>query len=368
MKISGLINIWWRLGLVARLMLAVGLAIIAGGSLQTSLFIADGAAEHSLRLKRDLTETLTFLAPLVADQVLVGEYAAIEQLLKKQVIKSEIDRVEWIDSRGRKIVAQDKPDKLNAPHWFTRLVSIEVDRETAEVMAGGIRYGTLSAKMTPIKTQNRLWLQFVKQIQILALTLFVMLLVIWWVFRGNLGTLRMLAKGANRFSQGDHAVRIRPEGSPEVRVAAEAFNNMANNTESLLASLSASESKNKLLATIVEQSGEAIWTEDISCVVTSWNAGAVAMFGRTQAEVIGHTLKIDESVPVELAERMKRRTSGDRFSYDSKALTKSGSRLDMHVAIAPLINDSNEVIGTISVARDVTQNKRAEDALRAARA
>ena len=141
--------------------------------------------------------------------------------------------------------------------------------------------------MTTTKAHNRLWEQFVKQLQIVAVTLFLMLQFIWLIFRGNLGTLRMLAEGANRFSQGDHAVRIEPEGAPEVRSAAEAFNNMANNIESLLASLGKSESKNKLLATIVEQSSEAIWTKDLSGTITSWNSGAAAMFGYPPAEAHG---------------------------------------------------------------------------------
>ena len=367
MKFNVISAFWSNWGLVPRLMFAVGLAIIAGGNVQTFLFVADGAAEHSLRLKRELTETLTFLAPLVADQALVGDYAAIEQLLKKQVTKSEMDRFEWTDTQGRKIIAQDVPDKLNAPRWFTVIAEIEVGEETLEVLAGGVGYGTLSAKMTPIKTQNRLWFQFVKQIQILAVTLFLMLQFIWLIFRGNLGTLRMLAEGANRFSQGDHAVRIPAEGSTEVRVAAEAFNNMANNTERLLESLRASESKNRLLATIVEQSSEAIWTEDFTGVVTSWNNGAAAMFGYSQSEAVGHTLKIDESEPADVGVRMRRLAAGERFAYDNKALTKSGSLIDVQVAIAPLVNENNDLVGTISVARDITQSKRGEEALRLAR-
>ena len=54
---------------------------------------------------------------------------------------------------------------------------------------------------------------------------------------------------------------------------------MANNIESLIASLGKSESKNKLLAAIVEQSSEAIWTSDLAGSITSWNSGAAAMFG-----------------------------------------------------------------------------------------
>src|SRR5213078_3322984 len=142
---------------------------------------------------------------------------------------------------GKTLIAQDLPDRLDAPAWFARLALIEHEEQSLDVTAGGVGYGKLSVWVTPIKAHNRLWLQFVKQLQIVAVTLFLMLQFIWLIFRGNLGTLRMLAEGANRFSQGDHAVRISPEGAPEVSLAAEAFNNMANNIESLIASLKRSE-------------------------------------------------------------------------------------------------------------------------------
>ena len=59
------IRFWKNWGLVSRLMLAVGIAIITGGGVQTALLVAEGAAEHSARLKRELNETLTFMAPLM---------------------------------------------------------------------------------------------------------------------------------------------------------------------------------------------------------------------------------------------------------------------------------------------------------------
>ena len=248
---------WNSWGLVSRLMLAVGIAIIIGGGVQTVLLVAEGAAEHSARLLREQHEALAFLAPLVADQALVGEYAAISQLLSNQVRKAEIDRFTWTDRDGKKLVAQDVPDKLVAPTWFARLVTIEHGEQSIDVTAGGVGYGRLSADMTPVKAQNRLWQQFVKQLQIVAVTLFLMLQFIWLIFRGNLGTLRMLAEGANRFSQGDHAVRIDPAGAPEVGLAAEAFNNMANSIESLLASNKRSEEDLRLAREAAEAANHA---------------------------------------------------------------------------------------------------------------
>jgi PAS domain S-box-containing protein len=361
------IRFWKNWGLVSRLMLAVGVAIITGGGVQTALLVAEGAAEHSARLKRELNETLTFIAPLIADQALVGEYAVIGQLLKDQVQRGEVDSFQWTDKDGKKLVAQDKPDVLVAPAWFTKVAAIDQAEESVEVTSGGVGYGRLYATMTTTKAHNRLWQQFVKQLQIVVVTLFLMLQFIWLIFRGNLGTLRMLAEGANRFSQGDHAVRINPEGAPEVGLAAEAFNNMANNIESLLASLGKSESKNKLLATIVEQSSEAIWTTDLSGIITSWNSGAATMFGYPPAEAIGRALNVGESTPQEEEARMRRLVAGDKFSYDARAMTRSGTAIDIQVAVAPLLDDTNQCVGRIAVARDVTQHKRSEEALHLAR-
>ena len=115
MKNVRVFQFWRNWGLISRLMLAVGIAIVAAGGVQTALLVAEGAAEHSARLAREQKETLAFIAPLVADQALVGEYAAIDQLLKNQVRRGEVDRFTWVDKDGRRIVALDVPDKLVAP-------------------------------------------------------------------------------------------------------------------------------------------------------------------------------------------------------------------------------------------------------------
>jgi PAS domain S-box-containing protein len=368
MKNTSWFGFWMKWGLVSRLMVAVGFAIVVGGGVQTCLLLAEGASAHSSALRHEQTETLTFLAPLVADQAILGEYAAISQLLTTQVKKGDVDRFEWTDTAGKTLIAQDKPVTRVAPAWFVNVTAIGVPEHSVEVTAGGVGYGKLNAWMTPIRAQNLLWEQLVKQLQILAVTLFLMLQFVWLIFRGNLGTLRMLAEGANRFSQGDHAVRIESDGAPEVQQAAEAFNNMANNIENLLASLGKSESKNKLLATIVEQSSEAIWTKDLAGNVTSWNSGAAAMFGYPPAEAIGRALKVSESTPEEEQAHMKRLLAGERFSYDAKAMTKSRTELDVQVAVAPLVDEVNQCIGKIAVARDVTQRRRGEEELRLARA
>jgi len=75
MRSMRVFRFWKNWGLISRLMLAVGIAIVAAGGVQTALLVAEGAAEHSARLLRDQAEALAFLAPLVADQALEYVFA-----------------------------------------------------------------------------------------------------------------------------------------------------------------------------------------------------------------------------------------------------------------------------------------------------
>src|SRR5204862_7397495 len=65
--------------------------------------------------------------------------------------------------------------------------------------------------------------------------------------------------------------------------------------------------------------------------------------------------------------RMRRLLAGEKFSYDARARTQAGTPIDIQVAVAPLLGDGNRCVGKIAVARDVTQHKRSEEALRLAR-
>ena len=290
------------------------------------------------------------------------------EVARAQAKKLEIAELTWTDKNGRKLRGKDDQDKLEAPAWFTRVVPIAHVEATLQVEVGGANYGTLLGAMNSVPASNRLWAQFVHQLQIVVATLLLMLQFIWLIFRGKLGTLRMLAGSANKFSLGDHTVRVEGDGAPEVRAAADAFNNMANNIESLIASLGESETKNRRLAAIVKQSSEAIWTRDLSGRITTWNAGAAVLFGYSAEEAIGNLITIDtDTTSEEEQSRLERLKNGETFSYETRAMTKAGREIDIEVAAAPLHDEASRVVGKICVAHDVTQRKRAQEELHAAR-
>src|SRR5258706_4067591 len=185
MRYIRVFRFWKNLGLISRLMLAVGIAIVAGGGVQTALLVAEGATEHSARLLREQKEALTYLAMLVVDQALVGDYAAIAQLLKNQVKKGEVDRFSWTDKDGKTLVAQDEPDRLDAPAWFARVAAIEHVSQSIDVMAGGGGDGKPGAPINPGKGANPPGGRVGKRTPIAAPPPFPLCAFIWLSFPGH---------------------------------------------------------------------------------------------------------------------------------------------------------------------------------------
>ena len=118
-----------------------------------------------------------------------------------------------------------------------------------------------------------------------------------------------------------------------------------------------------LLATIVESTNDAVISGDLDGTVTSWNRGAERMYGYTAAEMTGSSvLRIAlpgaEEENEELLERLRR---GERIeNYRTVHRRKDGSRVDVEVTASPILDETGRVIGWSAIARDVTQQKRAE--------
>ena len=118
---------------------------------------------------------------------------------------------------------------------------------------------------------------------------------------------------------------------------------------------------------IVESSDDAIIGKTLDGIVTSWNRGAEAMFGYTQAEMIGRSLMIlfpDERKEEErfIVERLLLGETVDHF--ETVRIHKDGKAVDVSVTISPIHNADGAIIGASKVARDITQKKRADLVLR----
>jgi PAS domain S-box-containing protein len=122
-----------------------------------------------------------------------------------------------------------------------------------------------------------------------------------------------------------------------------------------------------LMAAIVEGSDDAIVSKTLDGVITTWNSGAERIFGYTAKDAIGQNISL--IIPAERAaeERsiLDKIGRGERIShFDTVRVRKDGARLDVALTISPVRDSANKIIGASKVARDVTQRKRMERALR----
>jgi PAS domain S-box-containing protein len=120
------------------------------------------------------------------------------------------------------------------------------------------------------------------------------------------------------------------------------------------------------LAAIVASSDDAILSKTLEGIIVSWNEGAERLFGYTPGEVIGKSVTIlippdhlDEEPRI--LERLRR---GERIDhYQTVRMRKDGTLLDISLTVSPIRNSKGQVIGASKIARDITVQKRAAEAL-----
>jgi PAS domain S-box-containing protein len=120
------------------------------------------------------------------------------------------------------------------------------------------------------------------------------------------------------------------------------------------------------LASIVDSSDDAIISKSLDGVITSWNAGAQRIFGFTPEEAVGRSIIM--IIPIERRDEEKhilgRLRRGEHIDhFETVRITKNGGRVNVSLAISPVRNSKGEIIGASKVARDITERKKAQEAI-----
>lgn len=122
-----------------------------------------------------------------------------------------------------------------------------------------------------------------------------------------------------------------------------------------------------LLAAIVESSHDAIISKTLDGIVTSWNGGAVRLFGYSADEAIGQPITLIIP-PDRLSEEdviLQRLRSGERIEhYETVRRTKQGDLVEVSITVSPVRDRKGRIVGASKVARDITERKQAEAMLR----
>ncbi len=119
------------------------------------------------------------------------------------------------------------------------------------------------------------------------------------------------------------------------------------------------------LAAIVNSSIDAIIGADLNSIITSWNTGAEKIFGYSAAEMLG--CPISRLIPpdrlqedLEFMSRIRRGESVRQFETVLMAI--KGRPLQVSATVSPIWSAADKILGASIVARDISEQKKAEAA------
>jgi PAS domain S-box-containing protein len=123
------------------------------------------------------------------------------------------------------------------------------------------------------------------------------------------------------------------------------------------------EASREQLASIVDYSDDAIVGKTLEGIIANWNKGAEHLYGYSADEVIGKPISIllppgsgDEMQ--QIFERLRR---GEAIEHkETIRMKKDGKLIDVSISISPIKDALGRVTGASTIARDISERKRAE--------
>jgi PAS domain S-box-containing protein len=122
-----------------------------------------------------------------------------------------------------------------------------------------------------------------------------------------------------------------------------------------------------LLASIVGSSDDAIMSKTLDGVITSWNPAAEQVYGYNAGEIVGKPVSIllHKDRPDEMSNILEKIRDGKRIEhYETVRVKKDGSAISVSLTVSPIHDANGKIIGASSIARDISERKRAEERAR----
>jgi PAS domain S-box-containing protein len=125
--------------------------------------------------------------------------------------------------------------------------------------------------------------------------------------------------------------------------------------------------RERLFSSAVESSHDAIITKTLDGTITGWNPAAERLFGFAAAEAVGKSMEliVPSDRMAEVHDILRRIGCGEIIEhYETERLRKDGRAVAVSLSISPIKTPSGTIIGASKTARDITESKRTQLALR----
>lgn len=119
----------------------------------------------------------------------------------------------------------------------------------------------------------------------------------------------------------------------------------------------------KRLAAIMRSTSDAILGTDLEMIITSWNAGAEALYGYTAEEALGRSVFMLIPKKLHAAEHAifdSIRRGEPVEPHETVRLRRDGTLVDVSLTVSPVYDGTGAIVGASKIARDISVKKDAE--------
>ena len=112
-----------------------------------------------------------------------------------------------------------------------------------------------------------------------------------------------------------------------------------------------------LLASLVENSDDAIISKNLQSIVQTWNRGAERIFGYSSDEMIGKSITtlIPEHLLSEEDDIIAKLKRGERIEhFETIRRRKDGQLINISLTVSPVYDDKGTLVGGSKICRDIT--------------
>jgi PAS domain S-box-containing protein len=338
-----------RRTMLARALIATGLLVSFAVLGLTLLLVADERRVLQRQLEVRGGEVAQFLANQCEFPMLVGDRAELGRIAEAALAGEDVVHVALADLAGNVVAEARRPGPRTGRFNVVRPIHspqpIGWETGPARKPLGSVRLGFSTEKQRA---------QFARTVRYAGVVAGVSLLVILtlqcWHLKRLLTPLHELSRFAREVAAGGMARRAPVVRDDEVGELALAFNQM-------LDQLGATTVSRNYVDSIIRSMGDSLMVTGTDGLIRTVNSGTLAMLGYTEEQVLGKSAHLvvgaAAELPCKCAENVYR--------------ARDGREIPVLLSASPLYGQDGVQQGTVWLAQDVTERKRVQQELLAAK-
>ncbi|MYN15304.1 EAL domain-containing protein [Rugamonas sp. FT107W] len=366
------------MGTYSRLFFPIFLIIAVVVGLRYTLLFQSETAYANARYQKDAGELGVYLHKALLPALTTPDRAALDNILAGALLLEADLVAARLDYAGGHLEAlRSAAPPPDYPDWFRNLDGLQPINRTVY-----IGNASLVLAFEPTLPLSQVWRTLHQQATISLVNISIIYALLGIIIFANQRMLQRVTETTTRFQNGDHGVRLLVRGTPEARMLAVTFNNMAQRVQALVHKLQQSQHKlsEQLAQTLEAQAllqvekerievtlasiGDAVITTDLNGKIATVNDVAEQLTGWSEACARGMELHqvfvlANNFGQHSLLKAMAQiYAGGDVIKVGNQSLrNRLGEIVTVEYTANAIRSGRNAVQGSVLVFRDVTERR-----------